>query len=240
VMLVGCLELVAAIFLCQVLRGTLNDPNTEDHIREFLWRYFGTTGRACYTMFEITFGVWPPVARFIIEEVNGYLVFFWVFYIVVVAFTIMNIVKALFIRETIAVANREGAAELEERSEEGSHDMEVIQQILRRYDEDNTGNLDIAEFRMVLADKDVQLWLDTFEVCPKRLLGVYDLLTRNGDNMCIEEFISIVFSLREDTVDAVTLMYSTEKIIQRTTRIEKMMEQVMTAVQVQQPPPGVE
>jgi len=221
-LLLGAIEIVASIFLAQVLRQYLEDPSLDKDLRlDVLWRFFGTSGRTCYTMFEVTFGGWHRVARPLVEKVNPYLLLFWVPYQVVVSFTIMRIVGALFIKETIAVANKEHAREIEERLNGSGNDVETIRALLHKYDNSSDGELNENEFYAALRDPGVRMWLADFEVDPSRVIALYELLDNGDGQMSLEEFIAGVFSLKEEKgVDTVTLMYATERVINFTRAIQ--------------------
>merc|ERR1712217_989630 len=49
-------------------------------------------------------GCWPNYARILVEDVSHWFVFFFVFYIGGVSFAMMRIVAALFLKETMRVA----------------------------------------------------------------------------------------------------------------------------------------
>merc|ERR1712192_13025 len=50
------LMFLAAIFMCQTLKdGYLLDPNVPHETRMWVWKKYGTSVRAFYTMFEVTF-----------------------------------------------------------------------------------------------------------------------------------------------------------------------------------------
>lgn len=73
-------------------------------------------------MFELTFsGSWPSQTRPLIEKVHAGLVLFFVIYITTVAFGIIRVITAVFLRDTLDAAASDAeeqvAAELKKRKE---------------------------------------------------------------------------------------------------------------------------
>merc|ERR1712232_138756 len=48
------LELIGAIFMSQVLRPFIDDPNTPTELRDFVFKRFGTWTNSMLTLFEVT------------------------------------------------------------------------------------------------------------------------------------------------------------------------------------------
>jgi hypothetical protein len=239
--LLGVLEVVAAILLVQLLQTTMDNPDTEVGVRDFVWRYFGTMGRGCFTMFEITMTTgWAPISRFMIEEMSGAFVVFWVPYVTLVAFCIVKIAGAMFIKETLSQANKEAAEESEEAMT-GDKGMSTahLQQILRKYDTTKDGVLSQEDFYAALDDEEVRTWLGEFEVDPVRLAGVFELLNSHQEESSInlEEFFANCFSLKsKEPVDSEDLLYATERIFNRI----GMLEQQIAALANTQRPSAVQ
>merc|ERR1719235_1275923 len=89
------IELVAALFLTQVLADTIVDESRDLATRTFIYVHYGTTSRTTLTMFQITMapGAWGVVGRPIIEEVSGAFAWFFVAYVGVVSFAIVRIIS---------------------------------------------------------------------------------------------------------------------------------------------------
>merc|ERR1719281_1423440 len=92
--LLGMIEVVAALFITQVLADPLSDESRDLDIRMFIYTYYGTTSRSTLTMFQITMspGAWGLLGRPIIEEVSPAFAWFFVFYVGGVSFAIIRII----------------------------------------------------------------------------------------------------------------------------------------------------
>lgn len=73
--------------------------------RLWVWERYGTSFRALYTLYEITFsGSWPSFTHPLIEKVHAGLVLFFVLYITVVAFGLIRVITAVFLKDTLDAA----------------------------------------------------------------------------------------------------------------------------------------
>merc|ERR1719440_487717 len=91
--------------MVQVSIGIFEDDSIDMERRVWLYNKFGTTARAIYTMFECTFtSGWIQYTRPILEEISPVFILFWAPYVVFVNFTVMRVIAALFLKQTMAVS----------------------------------------------------------------------------------------------------------------------------------------
>merc|ERR1712039_1164013 len=92
--------------MVQITIEFIEDESNAYDKRVWVYEHFGTSARSAYTMFEATFSAgWVPVARTLIEDVNSFLGIFWVLYIILINFTVMRVVAAIFLKQTMSAAN---------------------------------------------------------------------------------------------------------------------------------------
>merc|ERR1719265_2501064 len=101
--LLGVVQLIASIFMTQILQNFLMDDNNEQETREAVYQYFGSFSRTAMSMIEMTLapGTASRFARLLTYEVNGA---FWVFifvYAACVSFALIKVITALFLKETL-------------------------------------------------------------------------------------------------------------------------------------------
>jgi len=222
--LVGTIEAIAAILLTMLLADSLKDETLTDETRLFIWKYFGTFSRSWFTMFEATFSTWHKVARPMIEDVSPLFALFWIPYTVMVVFVIMRIVGAIFIKETFATSSRVQAMEVQAIVDE--QPVDVLRDILEKYDDDFDGVLHKEEFLAAMQDKDLQRWLAELQIEPDRMKGLYELCDSGDGAMSLEEFLACTLALAiegGENVDTVTLMYETQRVITWVQVLEKQM-----------------
>merc|ERR1719199_36176 len=107
---------MGGLFLCSILKSTIQDAAVDHSLRMWLYRYYGSSLRAIYTLFEVTLaGCWPNYFRRLIEDVNGWYAVFAVVYITIVVFAIIRIITALFLKKTLTVAGHDQDMQLSEQ-----------------------------------------------------------------------------------------------------------------------------
>jgi hypothetical protein len=105
--LLTLIQMISSLFMCQVLNDVINDESVEMETRMHVYKFYGSSFRAWLTMFEITFapGAWAKAGRPIIENVHEAWALFFVGYVATVSFAIIRVITAVFLRETLQVAN---------------------------------------------------------------------------------------------------------------------------------------
>merc|ERR1719460_315888 len=89
----------------QLLAGFIQDESQDMQTRQWVFKYYGSSSRAIYTLFEVTLaGCWPNYFRTLVHEVSGYWVLFAIIYITFVVFAVIRIITAIFLKETLFVA----------------------------------------------------------------------------------------------------------------------------------------
>jgi hypothetical protein len=97
--------ILSGMFLCGLLEGFITNPENDLTQRKWVFKYYGTAGRAIYTLFEVTLaGCWPNYIRPLIDHVSAWYILFAVLYISMVVFAIIRIITAIFLKETLLIA----------------------------------------------------------------------------------------------------------------------------------------
>merc|ERR1719446_224584 len=94
IMLMAC-----GLFLTQLLQATtfkdVPDPTADEketQVTETLFLYFGTFTRCLLSMFEITLGNWPPVARLLQEEASEWFVLACLAHKLTIGFAVVGVI----------------------------------------------------------------------------------------------------------------------------------------------------
>merc|ERR1711987_41602 len=95
------------LFLTQLLQATTfkdaPDPNANEQeklVNETLFLYFGTFTRCLLSMFEITLGNWPPVARLLSENVTEWFTLVNVLHKLTIGFALVGVLNGVILQET--------------------------------------------------------------------------------------------------------------------------------------------
>jgi len=111
-LLLFVLQSTAAMLLAQALQKTIRDKSRDLQMREKLWVSFGTMMRAWLSTFEMTFAPGAFMKHsYLFDEVNPGFYFLIVAYVCLVTFATIRVITALFLRNTLTAADKDGAEE---------------------------------------------------------------------------------------------------------------------------------
>lgn len=195
--LLGVVMLMSALFMCQALNSVVEDSEYDDSIREWVYLYYGTSSRAAWSMFELTFsGGWPAYARPLIENVSpGYAVFF-ALYVTSVTFAMFRIITALFLKDTLRVASLDVDATILEKMSDKQHYTQKLADFFHAADTSEDGFLTQEEFERVMANEHLQAYLSTLELDSVKTRELFDILDDGSDYISIDEFVRSAVRLK--------------------------------------------
>merc|ERR1712048_949268 len=108
---------MGALMMSNLLDGFIRNESEDYEMRHWVWRHYGTSTRALYTMFEFTLsGCWPGYARPIMEEVSYAFAPFFIIYVCFVLFAVLRVITAIFLKETMDTANNDTEMLIAERA----------------------------------------------------------------------------------------------------------------------------
>lgn len=180
--------LTFSLVLGNLLLEFFVDPNASD--RYWVWERYGTTLRAMYTLFEITFsGSWPNSTRPLIEKVNAGLVLFFVVYITVVAFGLIRVITAVFLKDTLDAAANDADHQVTLRLQKKADYAQKLEAIFGAIDREGNGL--ITEERLVeaLDYPVVRAYFQTLDLDVYESKALFHLLDDGDGNVTLEEFI---------------------------------------------------
>lgn len=190
VMLSGIIT-VGGIIMAQLTINFLDSESISLERRKWMYQNFGTTMASIYTIFESTFTTsWINYSRPLIEEVGYFFVAFWIPWVVLVNFTTMRVVSALFLKETMAVSARD--AENSALRQLSHHKIlaQCLREIFTEADSSGDGSISQDEFdQMIINDDVIELFsfmgLDMDEVA-----AFYTVLSADDGQADYVEFLN--------------------------------------------------
>jgi len=193
--------LLLAVFMCMgalilgnLLQDYIRDGAQSMVDRQWVWERYGTTYRATYTLYEITFaGNWPTNVRPILDKVSHAFVIFYLLYINVIVFAVIRVISAIFLKDTLDEANNDAQHLVLDRMRKRAVYVERLEAVFHAIIEhDGQDKNVLTEKRLVeiLADPKVKAYFSTLEIDVQESAALFNLLD-NGDGMVtLEEFIN--------------------------------------------------
>ncbi|CAE7722543.1 CATSPER1 [Symbiodinium sp. CCMP2592] len=193
--------LLLAVFMCMgalilgnLLQDYIRDGAQSMVDRQWVWERYGTTYRATYTLYEITFaGNWPTNVRPILDKVSHAFVIFYLLYITVIVFAVIRVISAIFLKDTLDEANNDAQHLVLDRMRKRAVYVERLEAVFHAIIEhDGQDKNVLTEKRLVeiLADPKVKAYFSTLEIDVQESAALFNLLD-NGDGMVtLEEFIN--------------------------------------------------
>merc|ERR1712048_72643 len=99
------IQCIAGMVIGQLVRDYVLDPEANVENRHVVYAYYGTFTRAMFTMFEVTMANWAPACRILTNHVGEEYATFFIVYRCLVGFCVLNVISAVFVQQTIKVAN---------------------------------------------------------------------------------------------------------------------------------------
>jgi len=219
---------IAAVFLGQLVQGHVLDNETDLTNRLQVFHLFGTFSRAFVTVFEITMapGGWSSSGRLLTETVDRKYFIFYFTYVFMVSFAMIRVITAVFLKETLQVANRDHDAVVAEQVKKGKELVDRCRAAFKFADMSRDGFLTLAELQDAAKLPDMKAWLAANELDASEVPGVFYLLdVRSSGYLSFDEFVNGVTRLRGGAkqVDMVSLMYETRRIMEGIARVERQM-----------------
>ncbi|CAJ1336444.1 unnamed protein product [Effrenium voratum] len=149
-----------AFLLNQILSATyLMDQKIRLEDRQEVFAYFGTCSRAILSMFELTLGNWPVIARVLQDKVHEAYFIFSIAHKVTIGFAVIGVINGVFMQETFKVAGSDDKIMMRQRERERKLHTKKMKVLFEHADESGDGILDIEEFRQVMENPSVRTWL---------------------------------------------------------------------------------
>lgn len=153
--------------------------------------YFGTVGKSMLTLFQVvTLDDWSNgVARHVMSNQPAMVIFF-VGFIVVTSFGLMNVVVAIIVERTLATAklNQQKFQRTQER--ERTRVLNHLRDIFEYADRDGNGSLTVDEFRHAIRQPEVERKLKLIELPVADAEELFGILDHDGSGeLSVDEFI---------------------------------------------------
>merc|ERR1719362_184571 len=164
------------MILGQIALDFVSDLDNPENGRHEVYRYFGTFSRCLVTMFEIHMANWAAPCRVVINNLGEMWGNALVFYRCVMGFALMSVMGAVFVQNAMSVQQQDQELMILRRQKESDRYTRKLNELFDAMDEDQEGQLSRTEFDAVKDDAELRHWLESLEIDPNDLQGLFDLL----------------------------------------------------------------
>eukprot|EP00434_Breviolum_minutum_P015758 symbB.v1.2.013884.t1/scaffold997.1/size145858/3 len=182
--------LSGGLVMGNLLQDFITDESQEFEHRLWVWEHYGTSYRAMYTMYEMTFaGNWPVYARPVIEHVSHVFVIFYITYITLIVFAVIRVITAIFLRETLEAANNDAELMVQEGLRRKATYIHKLESIFNAVDESQDGLLSEEELNELFKDSRVMTYLETLDIDVMQSEALFHLLANGHGEITCADFI---------------------------------------------------
>eukprot|EP00747_Dinoflagellata_sp_TGD_P015628 gnl/TRDRNA2_/TRDRNA2_124467_c1_seq1.p1 gnl/TRDRNA2_/TRDRNA2_124467_c1~~gnl/TRDRNA2_/TRDRNA2_124467_c1_seq1.p1 ORF type:complete len:234 (-),score=22.73 gnl/TRDRNA2_/TRDRNA2_124467_c1_seq1:82-783(-) len=166
------------------------------------------------TMFEITFANWAPICRLLVDNVSQWFGLFFIIYRCVLCFSLLSVITAVFISETMRIATSDKEVAVMKKSRAKKLLVKQLKRIFEELDFSGDGLVAWPEFEVLLHDDELKMWLSTLEIDVRDLELLFKMLDDGDGHINIDEFIRGVHDTMgpAKSSDVVKLLYVTHRL----------------------------
>merc|ERR1711920_463846 len=147
-------------------------------------------------MFEVTFsGGWPATARVLVEEISGFWALWWIIYITLVWFAVIRVISALFLKQTMSVANIDAEKMAVDKMREKETIAKQLYDIFVSADTSGDGLICRDEFEAMIVKHDVVRYFEKLELEVFEVVALFEMVSEDDGVADYEEFLQGAFHL---------------------------------------------
>lgn len=176
------------VVFCQAICGMIISNIVQDYFvssadeetRRHVWKYWGTFGRSFLTMFEVLFANFAPPCRALLDNVSEWIAIFLILARCSAGFALLNVMNSVFISQTLKNAGDDEQFLIKQQAMEMNQMTAKLEQVFRLADASNDGLVSLEEFKGMLEDTRMRLWLKQLQLEHADLMELFELID-DGD-----------------------------------------------------------
>lgn len=219
------LQCIAGMVISQVVSPYMTDETVSVEARRAVFRYYGTFTSTFLTMFEVLLANWAPAARILVDNVSDLFVYVFVVYRCVVGFAILNVVNAVFIQQTMRVAQADQELIIKQRIRAESAYASKMRQFFEKLDRHRSGFLTWKDFNAALQKPELRSWMATLDLETYDLVNLFHLIDDGDGQITVAEFLEGAIRLR-----GLAKSVDLAQVLNTTRRLDAKMEALCMAV----------
>jgi len=208
------IQCIIGLLIGQIAQDFVSDLNNPENGRHEVFRYYGTMSRCIITMFEIHMANWASPCRVMINNVGE----FWgnalVLYRCVVGFALMSVLGATFVQQAMSVQQHDQDLMILRKQKDTDRFNKKLKALFETMDTDGNGHLSRGEFNAITEDKGLKHWMESLDINPDDLQGLFDMLDTGDGFVSADEFLMGATRLRGSarSLDVAQLLVSVARL----------------------------
>jgi len=187
--LLVCMSTFAAFFVTQAVLPFFDAGDQSDEIRIELFKSYGTFLRALLTMLEVTLGNWGPPTRLLVNHVSEAFIVFFVAYKITAGFAVLSVINAVFLRQTMKVADRIDGYAIEETKKAAESYRKKVRELFNAMDTSGDGDVTFDEFAEICENESFRAWMKLLNISTKNVGELFGALDDGDGRITRNEFI---------------------------------------------------
>jgi hypothetical protein len=182
VVLLFIMQSFMALILTAVFRSEyLTQSSLSLEQKTQLFEYFGTYARSMLSTFELMLANWPPICRFLTENLHEAWMVFVIFYKLTFGFAFVGVINAVFMQETLNVAVTDDNIMIKTRTRAAAIHRRKMEKLMKLADTNRDSQLSLEEFEAVVDNPSVKSWLESMDLETRDARLLFRLMDRNDD-----------------------------------------------------------
>lgn len=236
IMLFGALCCIAFLMNQVLMESVMENLNYPHGTRAECFKYYGTFSRSIFSLFELCLANWIPQSRFLMEDVNEFMVIFCLVFKLTFGFAVIGVLNACFIKETFKTVsmNREMMA-MEATAAKQRFAKEMLS-FMKHADRSNDGTLTREEFETVLSDQAVKAWLGAQGLDASDASDLFELMDDGSGTLESKELVQGVGKLKGParSLDLAKSMYDQIQMESRILlEISRVQQEILKSIKVE-------
>lgn len=187
--LLAFIQCIAGMIISHLAREYMDDANADLELRKEVFMYYGTFTRVFLSMFEILFANWSPPCRVLMENVSESFSLFFLLYRCVLGFAVLNVLNAVFVQKSLAIATHDEELAFREKRENEILYARKVKKLFKSIDTSGDGAITFAEFSKLVNSPKLKFWMSQLELEYHDLLSLFEFLDDGDGEITLNEFI---------------------------------------------------
>jgi len=188
-----------------ILADFIADGTKSRKDRVECFKYFGTFTKSMLSMFQVTFGDWVPICRFLHEKVDERFALFFVCYQFGMGVAVLRIVYGVFLHVTFRCAHTDEDLMIAQESRAQQKFATQIRDVFNEFDTSGEGYLSRDEFQDIGKDLRVKTLLLAMGLDVNHADLVFQLFCADGQDELTADEMVLGFSQLKGTARSVAV-----------------------------------